>query len=350
MACGPTEQHVGEAPVQPGLAAHIVVPGVDGLLEDVGVVPAEAGDFLMQPLLRVGHEVVVAAIPELAPMREVTLDAHAGRFDHVLAEWLAVERWQLAMPVHDLGGVGSSHSKGFEARRVPAWRPRPREDDSRDLRDTALFSRSSEAAAGAYPQIGRHAFRTARPAVRFPMRRLRQVTAMAIVALTAASCAATMRVSSHVERGLDFRQYQTYDWGPADALPTGDPRLDRNPFFKDRLQGAVERELALKGLEPARSAGPDLLVHYHANISKRIDVNRADRAYGYCVSDDCPVGVIEYEAGTLVLDIIDTRTNRLIWRGWAQHSVEDMLSDPDAMASTIEKAVTLMLARLQRPL
>ena len=54
----------------------------------------------------------------------------------------------------------------------------------------------------------------------------------------------------------------------------------------------------------------------------------------------------EYEAGTLVLDIVDTRSNRLLWRGWAQNSVEDMLDDPDRMAKTIEEAVARMLRRL----
>jgi len=58
-----------------------------------------------------------------------------------------------------------------------------------------------------------------------------------IAALAVTSCATTMTVSSHIERGLDFSQYRTYDWGPADALPTGDPRLDKNPFFKDQVAG-----------------------------------------------------------------------------------------------------------------
>ena len=64
-----------------------------------------------------------------------------------------------------------------------------------------------------------------------------------------AGCATTMTVSSHVDRAVDFAHYRTYDWGPADALPTGDARLDANPFFKDHLQGEVEKQLAAKGFE-----------------------------------------------------------------------------------------------------
>ena len=123
-----------------------------------------------------------------------------------------------------------------------------------------------------------------------------------------------MTVSSHVDRGINFARYRTYDWGPADALPTGDPRLDKNPFFKDHVEGAVEKQLAARGLQMSTSGTPDLLIHYHASINQRIDVNRLDRRYGYCYGVDCPSDVIEYEAGTLVLDIVDSRTNRVIWR------------------------------------
>lgn len=182
------------------------------------------------------------------------------------------------------------------------------------------------------------------------MRRLLESAAVVVAVMAGTSCAATMTVGSHVESDLDFAQYRTYDWGPADALPTGDPRLDRDPFFKDHVQGAVEKQLAGRGLVLVTSGAPDLLIHYHANITRRLDVNRVDRAYGYCYAEGCPGGVVEYEAGTLVLDIIDARTNRLIWRGWAQNSVQDMLDDPDTMAATINEAVTRMLQKLPRTL
>ena len=67
------------------------------------------------------------------------------------------------------------------------------------------------------------------------MRRFIRLALLALPALTLASCA-TMNVSSYLERGVDFTQYRTYAWGPTDARPTGDPRLDSNPFFKDRLE------------------------------------------------------------------------------------------------------------------
>ena len=175
------------------------------------------------------------------------------------------------------------------------------------------------------------------------MRRLAGVAFIALIGPAIGGCATTMTVSSNIQRGLDIAQYRTYDWGPADALPTGDPRLDANPFFQDHMQGAVEKELAVKGFEPRAAGMADLLIHYHANITRRFDVDRLDRSYGYCSSGDCRAGLMEYEAGTIVLDIVDTRTNRVIWRGWAQDTLDGVLDNPDRLKETINEAVTRML-------
>jgi hypothetical protein len=158
-------------------------------------------------------------------------------------------------------------------------------------------------------------------------------------------CASSMNVSSYVEHVLDVSRYRTYDWGPADALPTGDPRLDRNSFFRDHMEGAVEKQLAARGMERSAPGKADLLIHYHASIDRRLNVNAADRQYGYCSADDCPAYVSEYEEGTLVLDVVDTRTNRVVWRGWAQDHVEPMLNNPDTMERKINEGVTRMMER-----
>jgi hypothetical protein len=168
--------------------------------------------------------------------------------------------------------------------------------------------------------------------------------------MAAISGCATMMVSSHFERTVDFAQYRTFDWGEPDALPTGDPRLDDNPFFNDHMQGAVEQQLAAKGLALSSAVAPDLLIHYHANVMQRIDVDRVDREYGYCFGEGCAGQAVEYEAGTLILDIVDSRTNRVVWRGWAQDRFQGVIDDRDRLERMINTAVAQMLARFPPPL
>jgi hypothetical protein len=93
-----------------------------------------------------------------------------------------------------------------------------------------------------------------------------------------------MGVSSYIERGADIARYQTYGWAPAGTLSTGDPRLDNNPFFHERLRADVERQLTARGFEKTDAGMPDLVIHYHVSISQRIDLNGIDRKDGDCRS------------------------------------------------------------------
>lgn len=175
------------------------------------------------------------------------------------------------------------------------------------------------------------------------MRATRLALAFVIAGATLAAACATMRIGSYVERGTDFSRYHTYAWGPADALPIGDPRLDNNPIFRDYLQGAVERGLTTHNLLLVpQSAKPDVLVHFHGSVRQIFDVAAADRDHGFNVGKD--VSVVDYDEGTLVIDMIDARTNRLIWRGWAVDSLSGILDRQDRMEKKLNQAVTQMLA------
>jgi hypothetical protein len=116
-----------------------------------------------------------------------------------------------------------------------------------------------------------------------------------------------MNVGSHVEHGLEFAQYRTYDWGSPDALPAGDPRLEKNGLYRDHVEGAIEKQLDALGLDRTAEGTPDLLIHYHASTSRRIDVSRNETG-AYCYPEDCRTGVIEFETVTLVLDVVDAYT------------------------------------------
>jgi hypothetical protein len=177
-------------------------------------------------------------------------------------------------------------------------------------------------------------------------RQLLRVTLVATTLLLA-GCA-TLQVSSHTDRGLVWSKYKTFDWGPADAQPAGDPRLDKDPFFQDHVAGAIERAMAGHGFAlSAVTERPDVVIHYHANVAERLDVDQIDRGYGRCISDDCGPRVSRHEAGTLVVDIVDAETNVLIWRGWAQGSLDGVLGNRDRLGRRIEDSVTQMFETLR---
>jgi len=177
---------------------------------------------------------------------------------------------------------------------------------------------------------------------------MRNVTALALAlaALSLTGCA-SMNISSHIERGTNFTEYVTYDWGPPDNLPVGDPRLDNNPFFNDYLQGAVEKKLAAKGYDRATGKPADLLVHYHASVNQRLDVFQADQQYGYCYGN-CEPQVADYEQGTLVIDLVDAKTKKVVWRGWAQDTMTGVIDNQSRLEKQVDEGVTKMMVLLPR--
>ncbi|MGQ0734699.1 MAG: DUF4136 domain-containing protein [Acidobacteriota bacterium] len=178
-----------------------------------------------------------------------------------------------------------------------------------------------------------------------PSRLVVPVAALAALALSV-SCA-SLRVNSFTVSDADFSRYQTYGWAPTERLSTGDPRLDNNPFFQDSVQKAVEQRLEARGFERAAGAAPDLILHYHASVTQRIDVGQIDLDYDGC--HDCNLPTV-YDAGSLVLDVVEARSNRLIWRGWAEGSMEGAIDNQAWMARRMDEAVARILERLPRRL
>jgi hypothetical protein len=176
-------------------------------------------------------------------------------------------------------------------------------------------------------------------------RQLALIAGLVLAVVFAAACAA-MNIGSFVQRGFDMSLVRTFEWAPAEHLQTGDPRLDNNQFFQRYVKAAVERELAARGLERADPGMADVVVHYHASVTQRVDTAGADEKYGAC--EDCRPSV--FDAGTLTLDLVDAGTNRLVWRGWAERSIQGVLEDQQWMERDVDRAVASILAGLPAPL
>lgn len=174
--------------------------------------------------------------------------------------------------------------------------------------------------------------------------------ALALVIATAcltANCS-TMRVSSYVQRSTDLTVFHTYNWGPSGILATGDPRLDNNPFFDERVRAQVDKELARRGFEKTASLRPDLLVHYHARVAQDVVARTSDTTISECEDDDCYPSI--YEKGTLIVDFVVPGTDTLLWRGWAESAIDGVIDNQTWMEARIDQAITKILMQLpQRP-
>ncbi len=160
--------------------------------------------------------------------------------------------------------------------------------------------------------------------------------------VTFAGCA-TMKVDSYVEKGANLTVYRTFDWAPDGSSTSGDARLDNNTFFDERMRADIEKQLAARGFVKASGAEPQLLVHYHAVFSQQVGIPGGDRTEN---CSDCKPYV--YDAGSLLIDLVDARTKALVWRGWAHDRMDGVINKQDWMEDAIDDAVTKILSQLPR--
>lgn len=171
---------------------------------------------------------------------------------------------------------------------------------------------------------------------------------VALPALALAAGCAPMKVNSFAERGVNVGQFRTYAWAPPDTWTTGDPRLDSNRFFDERVRAQVEKQLAQRGFEKTTSQAADMLVHYHASVSQEIDVRNLDPNSAYCKENECRPFI--HDKGTLLVDLVEGRADKLIWRGWAEGSLDGVVDNQAWMESRIDEAILKILTRLPRRL
>jgi hypothetical protein len=170
--------------------------------------------------------------------------------------------------------------------------------------------------------------------------------ALAVIVAATVGCA-PLAVNWYRVSGFDARHYRTYAWEPTSPQPTGDPRLDGNRFFDERVRSAVDSQLMARGFEPRTDTRADLLVRYHATVTQKLEVVPPDPD----TSTQPPSGagkVEVFDAGTLVIDFIDARSNVLVWRGWAEAILDGTIDHQPALERRVDDAVARIMRGLVR--
>jgi len=168
--------------------------------------------------------------------------------------------------------------------------------------------------------------------------------AMAVALFTLGGCA-SLSSGSFLERGTDFKHYKTYNWSSADELYTGDPRLDNNELFLAKLKSAVEKQMTARGFERVDQDTPAMTIHYHASVTQKLDLGAADQQYAQSQNTNEQAGPTLYDAGSVVLDFNDARTEKLLWRGWAEGSIDGDIDNQARLERTVDDAVAKIFAR-----
>jgi hypothetical protein len=155
------------------------------------------------------------------------------------------------------------------------------------------------------------------------------------------SCASIYGVQHDYDKQVNFANLKTYGWMP---IPE---KANINSLNVERVKNAVNAEMKAKGLMMT-SDNPDFLIAEH--LGKKDKVQVTDWGYGYGPHGGYwggywgPGGVstYEYEEGSLILDFVDAKSKKMIWRGVAKAQI-DSADTPEKKEKLINEAVNELL-------
>jgi hypothetical protein len=154
------------------------------------------------------------------------------------------------------------------------------------------------------------------------------------------SCAPAIRSGAHSAPNARLQEGLTFVWDQESDRAYGDPRLEGNRFFEDRLHEAIEWELALRGIHPTESGDPDLRVHHHLSLTDREWQEEFAEEGGYSRTE-----TFTAEEGSVMVHILDAATGKEVWVGWALADVDAAIESPDAMRFWVYALVGEMFER-----
>ncbi len=169
----------------------------------------------------------------------------------------------------------------------------------------------------------------------------------AVMAFIFASCA-TMKVSTDYDQSKDFRTMKTFA-----IHENSSSNQTISTLNEERIINAVKAELKSKGY--TESTTPDFMVNIVTVVvdKKAVSANTdyygyggPYRPYGYWggglgMTSTTTFNVDDYKDGSLIIDMVDAKANKLFWEGIGNSEIDSQLKNPD---KTIPGAVAKILA------
>jgi len=155
--------------------------------------------------------------------------------------------------------------------------------------------------------------------------------------LFALSCGPSISVYHDYDSEKNISHYETYNWKVYSEIESNRNPIYYNELNDKRIKTAVNRAMQKKGYRQV-DFGPDIAIHYHIVVEDKtvFMMDPGGHQYGlYWMKDE--MNQYQYQQGTLIIDLMDSRTNDLVWRGWAVAVLEDLR--PEKVEEMLNKTI-----------
>ena len=173
----------------------------------------------------------------------------------------------------------------------------------------------------------------------------RFVLYLALILLLVTAASARDKISVSYAKGFNFSQYKTYAWAEHGAVA--------HPLLAADIVGAIDQELQARGLQKVTS-NPDLIIQIYGSLDTDMTMYSNDPLYagsgGIPPFDPGMTGPafvgfygntsVTVHKGEMIVDLIDAKTKKLVWRGMATESVSS--HDAEKLIDEVNGAISKM--------
>jgi hypothetical protein len=160
------------------------------------------------------------------------------------------------------------------------------------------------------------------------------------IMLLLAGIASAQQVKTDYDRSANFAQYKTYSWEHVKTQDT---------LNVDRIKSAVNTALAAKGLTQVDSGGEISIVAVEMTQNQQT-LNTFYNGFGGGWGwrrfggglGEATTTTETYKVGTLVVDLFDSNTKKLLWRG---SSSDTLSNNSDKNIKNLDKGVEKMFKK-----
>lgn len=157
-------------------------------------------------------------------------------------------------------------------------------------------------------------------------------------------------VKTEYDANANFSALERFAWQAPERDKLQDPILD-SPLMDEKVHAAVKGVLTARGYQQARPENADFLVTYHTVRQLEEVPGGVHSGFGFYYGPwwgyGAPFGSTiiitnesdTYEAGVLIIDVVNARNGELMWRGWRSKG----LSQDNFSAKGVTEIVTEIL-------
>ena len=153
------------------------------------------------------------------------------------------------------------------------------------------------------------------------------------VSTLAAHGAFAQKITTEFDAGVDFSKFRTFAIRDG-QLNSRNPALN-SELTKKRVEAEIGRSLTAKGLTPA-SGNSDLNVFYRLGSARRVETETYPAGWRGLGTR---VARVPHSESTLIIDLRDTATRSLAWRGIATEEQRDPAKLADKLEAMVKKSL-----------